>query len=243
MISKYIIPNAITSGGLFLGLLSIFSSMEGDLSGAAWLILLCVIIDKCDGIAARLLSADSKFGVEMDSFSDFVTFGIAPGVLYLSLFNDRYESMSFLFFASHIAVVVYVLCSSYRLARFNSVSSEKTNFFIGFPTTFCGGVTSSFFLTMGKYGLDSVIPYLPAALIFLAFLMVSNFRVPKVKPYKNRVYNIFQAALFAAVFMATILRSYPEFLFSAGILYTLSGVFMNVKCRLDASGEEGLQPR
>ncbi|MBM4388773.1 MAG: CDP-alcohol phosphatidyltransferase family protein, partial [Deltaproteobacteria bacterium] len=160
---KYFIPNAITSGGLFLGLLSVFSATNGDLSGAAWLILLCVIIDKCDGIAARALSADSKFGIEMDSFSDFVTFGIAPGVLYLSLFNELYEPLSFPFFASHFAVVVFVLCSSYRLARFNSVSSEKTDYFTGFPTTFCGGVTSSFFLTMEKQGWDGAIPYLPAA--------------------------------------------------------------------------------
>lgn len=77
----YIVPNLITSTALFLGFSSIILSFQGDFKKAAWAILLAGIFDMLDGMAARLTNTTSKFGIEYDSLSDLISFGVAPGLL------------------------------------------------------------------------------------------------------------------------------------------------------------------
>ena len=71
---KYLVPNSLTAFSMLLGLISTYYSTQGHYDLAAWMILWGVLLDKLDGTSARLLNASSKFGAELDSFADFVTF-------------------------------------------------------------------------------------------------------------------------------------------------------------------------
>ena len=86
---KYLIPNSCTAFSLVLGLASIVNSMHGNLEMAAWMILWGVLLDKLDGTFARLLNASSPFGAQLDSFADFVSFGMAPAALFYFGFMEN----------------------------------------------------------------------------------------------------------------------------------------------------------
>ena len=75
---KYIAPNAITAANMLLGYLSIIMSIRGNIDYAIWSIFLAMVCDGLDGKTARKLDAFSEFGKEFDSFSDAISFGIAP---------------------------------------------------------------------------------------------------------------------------------------------------------------------
>ena len=83
---RYIVPNSFTALSLVFGLVSIVASSSGNYQLASWLILWGVLLDKLDGASARLLNASSEFGVQFDSFADFVVFGIAPASLIYNRF-------------------------------------------------------------------------------------------------------------------------------------------------------------
>ena len=184
---KYLAPNAITCAGLTLGMVSGFQTMTGDYWSAAWFILMCVLFDKADGSVARFLNASSDFGVQLDSFSDFLTFGIAPAFLVHGILSDPEitgDSSRKVRFCSgdfSVSVIMFVLASCLRLAKFN-VLTEKigTGYFLGFPTTLCGALVGSYILTALKYqwALEALV-ILPFALVVLSLLMVSNLRLPE----------------------------------------------------------------
>lgn len=77
----YILPNLFTTASLFAGFLSITLAISGDFDNAAWAILFSALMDGLDGKVARLTGSASQFGVEYDSLSDAIAFGVAPGVL------------------------------------------------------------------------------------------------------------------------------------------------------------------
>jgi len=80
-INRAFIPGTITIANIYLGFLSIVYSMEGNFVTASWLIVLAAIMDALDGTVARLTKSYSKFGIELDSLSDVVSFGAAPSIL------------------------------------------------------------------------------------------------------------------------------------------------------------------
>ncbi|MGD9343616.1 MAG: CDP-alcohol phosphatidyltransferase family protein, partial [Desulfuromonadales bacterium] len=80
----YLLPNLVTTGGLFAGFYGIVATMKGDYHIAAWFILISAIFDALDGKVARLTGTTSQFGVEYDSLADIVSFGVAPGLLMYS---------------------------------------------------------------------------------------------------------------------------------------------------------------
>ena len=77
----YILPNFLTSMGLFFGFFSIISTMQGDFLRAAWAIVIAGVFDGMDGRIARMTNTTSKFGLEYDSLADLVAFGVAPALL------------------------------------------------------------------------------------------------------------------------------------------------------------------
>lgn len=111
----YLVPNLVTTLGLCLGLTSIRFAIGGQYRIAVALILCSVIIDGLDGMLARRLKATSEFGAQFDSLSDFVTFGVAPGLLIYRFALSEVDRAS-----AWIFVLVYVVCCCMRLARFNA---------------------------------------------------------------------------------------------------------------------------
>lgn len=128
------IPNMITLTALATGMTAIKFAIAGRWEAAVIAIVVAAFMDAFDGAAARLLKAQSKLGAELDSFSDFLCFGVAPGlVMYLWLLNDwpRWGWTAALVFAMAVAL---------RLARFNIGTEEKdpndplSKYFTGVPS-------------------------------------------------------------------------------------------------------------
>ena len=77
----YLLPNLVTTGGLFAGFYSIVASIDGNFTAAAWAIFAAMLLDGLDGRVARLTSTASEFGKEFDSLADMVSFGLAPAIV------------------------------------------------------------------------------------------------------------------------------------------------------------------
>ena len=124
---KYIAPNLITAGNMFLGYLSITESIKGNFNTAILFILLAMVCDGLYGKTARTLDAFSEFGKEFDSFSDAISFGLAPSMLIYSILSSKVPSSPFIVPVSFL----YALCGVMRLVKFNIIniaSSEKGDF-------------------------------------------------------------------------------------------------------------------
>ena len=131
--TRYLLPNILTLGGVCLGISSIKFSIDGNYSLAVIFILFAAILDALDGRVARLIKGTSDFGKELDSLTDFVSFGIAPVfILYFWKLNS-YGKLGW------AITLIYSVCCVLRLARFNLTKFEdkeewKNNFFQGIPS-------------------------------------------------------------------------------------------------------------
>ena len=133
---KALVPNLITLSGLSFGLSSIRFAIEGNYSLAVICILFAGVCDALDGMLARYLDSESDLGFQLDSLSDFLSFGVAPGILiYMAIFY--YEESNIGVFAT----LIFIIFSCLRLALFNvlyenskNTEIERIDFFIGIPT-------------------------------------------------------------------------------------------------------------
>jgi len=172
----YLLPNLITTAALFCGINAIIQSLKGtDLPKAAYFILLAGIFDFLDGYVARASRTSSSFGMEYDSLSDVIAFGIAPASLFYSAFLINIKRVG------TGVVFIYVACAALRLARFNSkIEGEEKIAFRGLPTTAAAGFLASFFLVLHKYPADAVHAFIPGIIVGISFLMVSSLKYPAV---------------------------------------------------------------
>lgn len=177
---KRFIPNLITIGSMVCGVTAIHMATAEQWNEAVLLILIATILDTLDGAIARLLNACSKFGAELDSLADFLSFGVAPATLmYLWILDDAGR-------VGWVASLVFVICSALRLARFN-VQSEDTDkkpewarkFFSGVPAPAGSGlillpiiVYLQIDMDLSQYNFAS--PLIGLWTLLIAGLMVSN---------------------------------------------------------------------
>ncbi|HAJ90880.1 MAG TPA: hypothetical protein DCM27_07725, partial [Rhodospirillaceae bacterium] len=130
-----LIPNLITMMALIAGITSVQKALTGNFEVAVLLLLAAAILDVMDGAVARALKAQSEFGAQLDSLSDFLAFGVAPGlILYVWTLGDAGK-------LGWIAAVVFPVAAALRLARFNVMAASTTEiplwkkrFFTGVPT-------------------------------------------------------------------------------------------------------------
>jgi CDP-diacylglycerol--serine O-phosphatidyltransferase len=190
-ITRSIIPNLFTTLNMFSGFVSIIYSHERNFFEASILIIIATVFDALDGIMARLTKSSSEFGVELDSLSDLVSFGVAPSFLLYQLYLSQYN-VTGIIISSFIMVA-----GGLRLARFNVqlVGFDKP-YFIGLPIPSSAITIASFVLIYNQNGKlippfgDFVIPLI----IVLSLLMVSKIRyetIPKFskKGIKERPYS------------------------------------------------------
>ena len=122
----YLVPNFVTTANMFSGFYSIIASTHGEFVTASWAIIAAGIFDMLDGRIARLAKATSQFGVEYDSLSDLLSFGVAPAILLYQWALEPYDRLGW------IAAFLYLACGALRLARFNvNTESQPKNFFQG----------------------------------------------------------------------------------------------------------------
>ena len=131
--TRYLLPNILTLGGVCLGISSIKFSIDGNYNLAVTLILFAAILDALDGRIARLIKGTSEFGKELDSLTDFVSFGIAPAFVLYFWELSNYGKLGW------AITLIYSVCCVLRLARFNLTKVDenqewKKNFFEGIPS-------------------------------------------------------------------------------------------------------------
>jgi CDP-diacylglycerol--serine O-phosphatidyltransferase len=172
MKAKHLIPNAVTLGNIALGFFGIVAAARGQFERSVLLLFLAALCDLADGKLARALDATSKFGMELDSLSDMVSFGVAPAVLmYLAVLHRLGP-------VGAVIAVVYPLCGAIRLARYNSdVSSIGKVTFLGCPIPIAASYLWSMVLV--RDGLS--VWMMAAGTLVLAGAMVSTLKVPKFR--------------------------------------------------------------
>ncbi len=173
----YIVPNFVTTANMACGFYSIIASIHGDFVTASWAIVAAAVFDLMDGRIARLAKATSRFGVEYDSLSDLLSFGVAPAILLYRWALWPFDRLGWL------AAFLYLACGALRLARFNvNVDIAPKGFFQGLPIPMAAGMVATFVIFSDAMNL----PVLPKLVVLtltlgLASLMVSTIRFPSFK--------------------------------------------------------------
>ena len=220
---KYIVPNAFTALSMLFGVYAFTLAARGELELAAWMILWGVLLDKLDGTAARLLGATSEFGVQYDSFADFVVFGIAPAALLYFGLTPSGESQ--ILTVPLVVSGAFIVANSARLARFNVDAGDDDSVFIGIPTTLVGALLASSYLVAAGHGYLAVWQeWAPILWVVCAVAMVSNVRLPKLKKRKNPIVNVFQFVNVAAIYVITPFCLYPEYHLFLCVFYLVVGI-------------------
>jgi CDP-diacylglycerol--serine O-phosphatidyltransferase len=216
----YILPNLFTTGNLFCGFWAIVSVFQEKFFFAAIAILLACVFDVLDGKVARLSGATSKFGVQYDSLSDLVSFGVAPALLAYSWALRPYGRFGWL------AAFLFVVCGALRLARFNVMSSTgEVKYFKGLPIPAAASMialTILLYLRLIETGWVKDIVIL-VMIYVLAFLMVSSIRYSSFKELdlaKRKPFSIF---MFIVLSMIVIVMEPVLVLFGFILLYVFSG--------------------
>ena len=221
--TRYLLPNILTLGGVCLGISSIKFSIDGNFNLAVTLILFASILDALDGRVARLIKGTSEFGKELDSLTDFVSFGIAPVLILYFWKLNNYGKLGW------AIALIYSVCCVLRLARFNLTKFDnqeewKNNFFEGIPSP-AGGIL---ILTPLIYELSdlnlnlnmsNITPYLT---ILVALLLVS--KVPTLSLKKITISpktTIFLLLAIGLIFIALLFYTF-ETLLIFSLIYLLS---------------------
>lgn len=216
----YLLPNLVTTGGLFAGFYGIVSTMKGNYEIAAWFILISAVFDALDGKVARLTGTSSRFGVEYDSLVDLVSFGVAPGLLMYSWALQSFGKLGWL------AAFLYVVCGALRLARFNvQVNTVESRRFVGLPIPAAAGMVASCVLLFYELGGSGTIKKFSIVLLIyvLAYLMVSNHSYNSFKDPELVKRQPFSFLVLAIIFIIVIVAKPEIMLFVISSLYIVSG--------------------
>jgi len=217
----YVLPNLFTTGGLFAGFYSVIASLHGDFQIAALTILLAQIFDILDGRVARLTRSTSRFGIEYDSLSDLVAFGVAPGILAYRWALEPWRSWGWL------AASLYVTCGALRLARFNvQYGNVEKRHFVGLPIPAAADVVAATVLLYYYFGGSGAThKHLLVLLMIYALgaLMVSN-----VKYFSFKEVNLHRRQPFwllvAGIFLLKLLIAEPQLMaFTCATVFAVSG--------------------
>ena len=228
----YLLPNLFTTAALFAGFYAIVSATTDRFEAAAIAIFVAMLMDGVDGRVARLTNTQSDFGVQYDSLSDMVSFGLAPALV---MYEWSLHSM-----ATHgwvwaklgwLGAFIYTAAAALRLARFNSqVEVADKNYFQGLPSPSAAALVAGMVWLGADAGLEGGNLW-PLTLVLTAaagFLMVSNLRYYSFKEvdFKNRV--PFVVLLIVVLLFVFVSIDPPTFLFTGFLLYVLSGPVLTI---------------
>ncbi|WP_218830485.1 CDP-diacylglycerol--serine O-phosphatidyltransferase [Rubrivirga marina] len=215
-------PNFFTLMNLLAGFFSLIQTAAGNLEAAAWLVVLAAFFDLLDGLMARLVGVSGEFGVELDSLSDVVSFGVAPSFLLYVFGLHQLGSMWGGLLASLPA-----LFGAVRLARFNSLAEAgvKTTEFTGLPIPAQAGTVVVFILTFIERPWFDVLarPQLSVLItlvVGLSALMVSPISfpaLPQPNPANLRAYRYRFLLFLLAMLLGVVFQE--EGLLAAAIIY------------------------
>lgn len=221
------IPSLFTVLNLFCGFMSIVTLSGGDIEQASLFIIYAAFFDVLDGLVARFTHTSSRFGVELDSLADVVSFGVAPSfILYVGYFRIHDG------FGIAVAALIMIF-AALRLARFNvQATGYDKSFFSGVPAPISAVTVASFFLFYFEKNFNThtsqIFAYLLA--VMLPLLLVSRFRYdtfPKftIKAMKSRPVKY----IFIIIIILLLVFSKGEGLFAFCLFYLSTGIFRGVR--------------
>ena len=215
--SRNIVPSILTMLNLFFGFFSIVNALQGKFVAAAWLIMIAAVWDALDGKLARLTSTYSEFGVEFDSISDVVSFGVAPSILIYQVFLERLGAVGV------IISFFPLLFGAIRLARFNvSIEGFEKENFTGLPIPAMAVALSAYVIF--NYDLWEGLRYAPLMIplvLFLCYLMVSNIEyemLPKFSFRENKRNTVVFSLLIAGIVLVVVFRQKAIFPLAFGFI-------------------------
>lgn len=222
----YLLPNLLTTAGLFSGFYAIVASINGAFEAASVAIFVAMIFDGLDGRVARITNTQSAFGAEYDSMADIVSFGVAPALVAFSWALSSLGKLGWL------AAFIYVACAALRLARFNVMSSSiDKRFFQGLASPAAAAVVAATVWAGVDFDINghdyNVI--IAIMMTLCGLLMVSNFRYSSFKgiEWKGKVSFV---VILAVVLIFVFVAAQPaQVLFLVFVGYALSGPITTFK--------------
>lgn len=243
-------PSAFTLGNLFFGFWAIVTAYRGNLILAGWFIVLAGVLDMLDGRIARLSNAGSRFGAELDSLVDVISFGVAPALLVY--FLEFQTAGRFAWLLSFIFVVAAAL----RLARYNvlAAGTHTPGWFTGLPSTSAGMLLAVYYpfsqtewYQRTRALVDLQHQGVVVLTILLSVLMVSTVKFPRWPRIGFRsARGLVGLAVHVGV-LAGALIAPAAFLFPLGIAYVTFGlgrfVLLSLLDRAEFGGPGGRADR
>jgi CDP-diacylglycerol--serine O-phosphatidyltransferase len=222
----YLLPNLFTTAALFAGFYAIVAAMHSRFEAAAIAIFVAMIMDNLDGRIARLTNTETDFGVQYDSLSDLVSFGLAPALV---IYQWSLASIGKL---GWLAAFIYAAATALRLARFNTqAASADKRFFQGLPSPLAAALIAG----MIWFGVSQDITN-GADVLFLTFpitvlagvLMVSNIRYHSFKQLDLKGKIPFITGVLMVLVFVFIAMEPPLVLFLLSLAYAASGPILTL---------------
>ncbi|HMK60257.1 MAG TPA: CDP-diacylglycerol--serine O-phosphatidyltransferase [Dissulfurispiraceae bacterium] len=221
----YLLPNTLTICGMFAGFYAILSAINGDFLNAAWAIVLANIFDGLDGWIARLTNTATRFGIELDSLSDLVAFGVAPSVMIYKWVLYPFDRFGW------AAAFLFVACGALRLARFNvQTGAPGSKAFKGMPIPGAATILASIVIFYYDFwtGVPEKNVFFPIITIFLALLMVSTLRYHGLKEIDFRERKPFWALILFVLVLFVLLIHPSTAIFIFAMAYLILGLVENI---------------
>lgn len=206
---RKIAPNIVTMLALCAGVTSIRYSIQEDWAKAVICIFLAAFFDGLDGRVARMLKGSSRFGAELDSLSDFVSFGVAPAILMFQWTLFDLPKFGWFF------CLLFAIGMSMRLARFNTMLDEEPqpeywqHFFVGVPAPAAAALAiMPIMMTFDFPELEGFLRsniFCSILMCLVAFLMVSRIPTVSTKKMKVPTYLFLPMMLIVALFASFII--------------------------------------
>lgn len=221
-----VIPSAFTLGNLFFGMWAVVSASRGNFMWAGWFIVFAGVLDMLDGRVARLSGTGTRFGAELDSLVDCVSFGVAPALV---MFFLEFQSAGKF---GWVLCFLYVVGVAVRLARYNvQHGTDKPGWFTGMPSP-SAGMTLAVYYPFSQTEwyrqslaiLDFQREGLAILMVLLALLMVSTVRYPRFPAVGFRSVRGLLGLTLHLVILVGALWKPSSFLFPLGLAYLTFGL-------------------
>ncbi len=219
-----VVPSLFTLFNLFFGIWAMVLATRGDFYRASWFIVFAGILDTLDGRVARISGTGTRFGAELDSLVDIVSFGVAPAFL---MYQVEFAGGGG---ATWIFCYFYVMAAAIRLARFNVTQAGRAKtYFIGLPSPAAGMTLATYypFTQTELYASLHGVPWhlsLTFLMIALTILMVSNVHYATLPRAGFRTASGLLGLTLIVVILVFGIWQHDVFLFPLGLVYMLYGV-------------------
>jgi len=233
----YLLPNLLTTGALFAGFYAILAAMDGKFEAAAVAIFVAMVFDGLDGQIARLTNTQSAFGVQYDSLSDMVSFGVAPAVVAFSWMLSTIGKLGW------SAAFIYASCAALRLARFNTQANVvDSRYFVGLASPSAAALVASMVWTWHDLDPSRGFAFLVAVVTALAgILMVANLRYRSLKGINLKGRVPFVTILGMAMLLVVVSVFQGQALLIMAIVYASSAPILWLWCKL-GFGARSIRP-